>query len=121
MGDWFLSGLLPAIAGVLIVMNGVGYVRLLFAPSPRGLVFHFTRFIVGLIAVLTFSIAFWDLLPNWFSYNEWRSFIADVGKENVNGIRSVIIIFAGSHGLKALHLMVPEEDRPYWPWWRAWA
>lgn len=108
-------------AALVIAANAIGYFRLLFAKSQSGLVHCFTRFIFGLLVITSARIIFWDILPEFFTHNDWMHFVAVIGKDNVNGVFSLGMVACGGYGLASLHLMVPEKERQKWPWWKAWA
>lgn len=112
--------ILYLVAAAYLGANLFGYIRLIFAKSATGLLHNHVHFAVALLLVAAIRFVFWDVTSEFFTYNEWRSFIAKVGKDSVNGVLAVITIYGGHKGLVAMHLMVPEEDREKWPWYCAW-
>lgn len=106
-------------AGVL-VMNGLGYLRILFSWDENDLVKHFTRMIVALLLAYIVRTAWWDIGPYWMGAELWRSLSEGVGGRSVNAIFHLMAIYAGVHGLFALRHMIPEEERSGWFWFDAW-
>jgi len=48
------------------------------------------------------------------------AFVHEVGGSDINIALSAIVLCGVYCSLKARQLLIPEDERDAWPWWRAW-
>ncbi len=88
----------------------------------RDATMHLALGLSALLWAVVFRVIYWDVVPqivDWFSPGRWEEWVTLTGWTRINILWDLLLIFGGYHMLKALHLMIPEEERADWPLWRA--
>jgi len=49
-----------------------------------------------------------------------RAFARSIGGTDINILTSALVLCGVYASLKARQLLIPEDERDAWPWWRAW-
>ena len=99
----------------------IGFIRAALTRDQSKLVHHFALFILALSAAYVLRTVWWDTLRYVLGDNAWAFLRALTQGIRANIAFNLLAVFGAWHGLKALHLMIPEPDRPAWHWWTAWA
>ena len=102
--------------GSTILLFGLlyGYARLAF--NKGKLVRHFAQSYIYLSLAYILRADYWDVLPMFMSEAAWEALRDQFGNKSINAIWNALAIAGAYHGLQALHLMIPERDRPFWSW-----
>lgn len=109
-----------AIFGMLALV--VGYRGSLREP------FTATWYFIASLVLMTFSVTgrlvYWDLL--WATLRNYYPAHAEVWREvlsraEMNFAFNCVFLVGLYFGLKARQLLIPPDELPEWPWWRAWA
>lgn len=93
------------------------YIRL--ARSASQIVRHMAVSIFCIVSSYAGRALFWDAVPVWAG-SDWPRLYDAIGGAAINVIWNVAFTYGCWRALKALHLMVPANERARWPWWRAW-
>lgn len=116
-----LNYIAGAVAGLSLTLVFLGYVRVAIAANQGRLAHHFGLFIICLSAAYVLRATWWDGLHVLIGADA-RAWLADsTGGISMNILFNGMALIGGYHGLKALHLMIPERDRAEWSWLTAWA
>ena len=62
-------------------------------------------------------ILIWDV---WWSILHHTDSTNAIARTDINIITSGIVVAGVYCSLRARHLLIPPQDRPRWPWWKAW-
>ncbi len=92
--------------------------------TRRGSVtYHFAAGIAPLGVAYAVQRLYWDgfwTAFQWLDRPDWQAWAEWSGGTRINILPNLIVLFATYHSLRALHLLIPEDGRPHWPWPIAW-
>ena len=114
---------LGIIAGFGALIFGV-VLMLAFTRAMRhseGATWHFAQATRWITTAYVYRTLYWDVIRYLVPRDIWQDWSALSGGLSVNIVWSVAFIMGCYHGLRALHLTIPDEERREWPWWAAWA
>ena len=97
----------------------IGYAYLRISRSASDIVRHMSISIFCVVSAFAWRSIFWDAVPVWVDDN-WPVLRDSIGGREVNNLWNLVFAYGCYRALRALQLMVPEEDRPKWPFWIAW-
>ena len=92
----------------------IGYIRL--AGNEAALVRHFALSQVLITGSYAWRTIYWDAILPTFVGEAEAVVINASGGAVVNVVFNLVVMVGAYHGLKALHLMIPERDRTNWSW-----
>jgi hypothetical protein len=119
-----VNNIVAIATGIVLLLAWRGFVghTLSWRGTPRSATFHLALGTCALIWAVIFRMAYWDVAPVAFEVVEpglWGEWAAAVGWTDVNIIFDALLLFGSWHLLRALQMLVPEEERHLWPMWRA--
>lgn len=90
------------------------------AGSASEIVRHMSVSLICVVGAFAMRTLFWDVAPAAAgpSWSQLRDSVG--GVVTVNTVFNAAFAYGLWRGLRALHLMVPDEERRNWPVWRAW-
>lgn len=88
---------------------GYGFVRLAFRQS--GLVGHMAVGLLMMHLAVFLRTLYWDAFRNLAPEELWTWWYDWSGESSINVFFNVLVILAGYHSLKALHLAIPADVR----------
>ena len=113
----YLNDITSVLAFIAAVPILYAYLRIL--PNASEIVRNMSVSIVSIASAFAWRSLFWDNLPTVMG-EDWSPFYERIGGATINAGWNVLFVYGCWCGLKALYLMVPEEDRAANPIWRAW-
>lgn len=113
----YLSGI---VACVMLAFVWLGYVRVALSGAETRLVHHFSNFIIFLASAYVLRTIWWDTLRVVLGTGRWEVLRDMTDGATADVAFNTLAIVGGWHGLKALHLMIPDAERGRWAWWSAW-
>ena len=113
---WVMTEVTWVLAALVSIWGMIGFLPHLFRPE-RAAAWWFSLAVVLLLAKAGTRSLYWDGLDIFLGASEAAAWRLAMGGNSVNWVFNFLSLAAAFAGLKLLHLLIPEEDRPlYSPW-----
>ena len=119
----YLTAAVAILAALGLIASAIGWRHSLrhWNPSEPESWFAAAKVLYA-IAIGTRIVAWDAVIGPWMrtSPEAARAFLVSIGGANANLASSLIVLLGVYASLKARQLLIPEDERDRWPWFKAW-
>ena len=112
------------LSSLIVVLMAMASMRF-FWPLVRGMERSFEKYMVASVmwmggATLARTL-YWDMLQGVLAREHWIAVRDMLGQQDFSIVFNAAFVVALYYALQAARYLIPEAERPFWPWWRIWS